>query len=167
MARTAAARAFENMAGIVDTLGRLHLGDLRSVHVWAMVRVAAAAVRRPAGQSGRDIYRGYRYRSWAACCCAVDVPVDYLGIEARSPQPTMMPCCPNVGLSFFLGSHLGQPLGMGVWPAPPGSIPNGGPSAPAPLICRGEAARLGPTLWRRSSTERAAGAATMQMDRLT
>ena len=47
MARAAAARAIEDLAGIVGAVDWLHFGDLGSVRVWALDRMAAAAVRRP------------------------------------------------------------------------------------------------------------------------
>jgi len=127
MTHTAAARAFENLAGVFGAMGRLHLGDLRSVYVWALVRVAAAAVRRPAGQSGRDVYRRYRYRSWAACRRAIDVPAGHLGFETGSPQPMIIALLPARVFVFFLGRHLHMRAPGGGGPATPCSLPNGDP----------------------------------------
>jgi hypothetical protein len=90
MARSAAARAFEDLDGIVDAVDWLHFGDLRSVRVWAMDRVAAATVRRPVGQPRRDISRRYRHRIRPACRCAFAAPGGDVVVEARPPQPIII-----------------------------------------------------------------------------
>src|SRR5262245_627110 len=95
MAYAAAAGTFEDLAGIVSVMGRLRLGDFRSMHLWALVWVASATVRRIAGQPCRNISCRCRYRSRAAGRRVIDLPGSQLGIETRSPQPITIALPPN------------------------------------------------------------------------
>src|SRR5580704_5359345 len=83
MARAAAARAIEDLAGIVGAVDWLHFGDLGSVRVWALDRMAAAAVRRHVGQPSRDISRRFRHGIGAACRSALAAPGGDVVVEAR------------------------------------------------------------------------------------
>ena len=90
MAHTAAARAFEDLDGMLGSVDWLHSADLRSVPVWAMDRVAAATVRRAVGQPRRDVSRRYRHRSKPPCRCAFAAPSGDVVVEARPPQPIII-----------------------------------------------------------------------------
>ena len=90
MARAAAARAIEDLAGIVGVVDCLHFGDLRSVRLWALDRVAAAAVRCPIGQPSRDISRRFRHGVRATCRRGFAAPGSDVVVEARPPQPIIL-----------------------------------------------------------------------------
>ena len=91
-----------------------------SMRLRALVRLAPAAMRRPARQSCRDIYRRFRHRISTACRRAIVVSAGHRSFETRSAQAIGIGHCPTAGI--FSGRRLVRPPG-GALPTTPCSIP--------------------------------------------
>ena len=102
-----------------------------------------AAMRRPARQSDRNIYCGFRHRIWPACRRATVVPVGHRSFETRSAQAVGIGHCPTAGLflqvsTFGSGPHRWGPANDTLLDTE-ARLRGGHPTGALPHLCKGAA----------------------------